>query len=300
MTTREHTEFDAAAAEDILRKACGVVHVDPDGIEMLRFGDHAVFRIDGGRIVSRVGRSPDRLPSVRREVAVARWLAAEGYPAARLATQAEQPVAVDGHPVTFWEGLADGDTYASTREMGELLRQLHELDPPTFPLPELRPFDKVEQRLQRAVIPEGIRTYLISLANELAAEYDHLQFALPTGPLHGDFNIGNVLRNDAGAPKVIDLDGFVNGPREWDLMQTAMYYDSFGWHTEAEYANFVEGYGFDVREWSGYTVVRSVRELLMVAWLSQNAGTNPRAAEELAKRVESLRSGSSRRDWAPF
>ncbi|MFF3460119.1 phosphotransferase [Streptomyces sp. NPDC002730] len=120
------------AAESILRRACALAEVDPDGIEMLRFGDHAVFRIDGG-IVSRVDRSPDRLPSVRREVAVAEWLAAEGYPAARLATEAEQPVVVDGHPVTSWEP-ADGDTYASTREMGELLRRLHEL-PPGLSLP---------------------------------------------------------------------------------------------------------------------------------------------------------------------
>ena len=72
MTTSERTVFDADAAEGILRRACALADVDPDGIEMLRFGDHAVFRIDGGRIVSRVGRSPDRLPSVRREVAVAR------------------------------------------------------------------------------------------------------------------------------------------------------------------------------------------------------------------------------------
>ncbi|MFD9862553.1 phosphotransferase enzyme family protein [Streptomyces alboflavus] len=300
MTTGERTEFDAASAESILRKACDVAHVDPDGIEMQRFGDHAVFRIDCGRIISRVGRSPDRLPSVRREVAVAQWLAAEGYPAARLVTEAEQPVVVDGHPVTFWEGLADGDTYASTREMGELLRRLHELEPPTLSLPELRPFDKVNQRLQRAAIPSDTRTYLASLADELASEYDRLAFALPAGHLHGDFNVGNVLRDAAGHPKVIDLDGFVIGPREWDLMQTAMYYDSFGWHTEAEYADFVDGYGFDVRKWSGYTVLRSVRELLMVTWLSQNAGTNQRAAEEVEKRVETLRSGGSRRDWAPF
>jgi aminoglycoside phosphotransferase (APT) family kinase protein len=300
MTTSERTVFDAAEAESILRRACVLAKVDPDGIEMLRFGDHAVFRIDGGRIISRVGRSPDRLPSVRREVAVAGWLATEGYPAARLVTEAEQPVVVEGHPVTFWEGLADGDTYAGTREMGELLRRLHQLEPPAFALPHLRPFDRVGDRLGHAVIPARTRAYLRSLGEELAAEYDRLQFALPAGPVHGDFNVGNVLRDAAGHPRVIDLDGFVTGPREWDLMQTAMYYDSFGWHTEAEYADFVEGYGFDVRQWSGYAVLRSVRELLMVTWLSQNAGTNPQAAEEVEKRVETLRSGGSRRDWAPF
>ncbi len=79
-----------------------------------------------------------------------------------------------------------------------------------------------------------------------------------------------------------------------------MYYASFGWHADAEYTDFAEGYGFDVRQWSGYTVLRSVRELLMVTWLSQNAGTDPRVAEEVEKRVETLRSGGSRRAWAPF
>ncbi|WP_405766524.1 aminoglycoside phosphotransferase family protein [Streptomyces sp. NBC_00080] len=300
MTTTERTEFDADAAGAILRKACEAADVDPDGIEMLRFGDHAVFRIDGGRIISRVGRSPDRLPSVQREVAVAEWLAAEGYPAARLVTEAEQPVVVQGHPVTFWEGLANGENYASTGEMGDLLRRLHKLDSPPFPLPPLQPFDRVAQRLKRAAIPDTTRAFLRSMADDLEAEYGRIRFALPTGHLHGDFNVGNVLRDTAGHPKVIDLDGFVTGPREWDLMQTAMYYDSFGWHTEAEYADFVDGYGFDVRGWSGYTVLRSVRELLMVTWLSQNAGTDPRAADEIEKRVESLRSGGSRRGWAPF
>lgn len=300
MMTTERTEFDADAAATILRKACEVAEVDPDGIEMLRFGDHAVFRIDGGRIVSRVGRSPDRLPSVQREVAVAEWLAAEGYPAARLVTAAEQPVVIQGHPVTFWEGLADGETFASTGEMGELLRRLHRLESPTFSLPPLRPFDKVMQRLNRAAILVTTRAFLRSMADDLEGEYGRLRFALPAGHLHGDFNVGNVLRDAAGHPKVIDLDGFVTGPREWDLMQTAMYYHSFGWHTEAEYADFVAGYGFDLREWSGYSVLRSIRELLMVMWLSQNAATDPRAAEEVEKMVETLRSGGSRRDWAPF
>lgn len=300
MTTTERTDFDADAAAAILRKACEVAEVDPDGIEMLRFGDHAVFRVYGGRIVCRVGRSPDRLTAVRREVTVAEWLAAEGYPAARLVTAAEQPVVVEGHPVTFWEGLADGDKYASAGEMGVLLRRLHELEPPPFALPLLQPFDKVAQRLGRATIPDTTRVFLRSMADDLTAEYGHLQFALPVGHLHGDFNIGNVLHDAAGRPKVIDLDGFVTGPREWDLVQTAMYFDSFGWHTEAEYADFVAGYGFDVREWPGYSVLRSIRELLMVTWLSQNASTNPSAAEEVEKRVESLRSGGSRRDWAPF
>jgi aminoglycoside phosphotransferase (APT) family kinase protein len=300
VTTNGRTVFDPAGAELVLRSACELASLFPDRVETVRLGDHAVFRVDGGRVVARVGRHADRLPSVRREVSVARWLEAEDYPAARLATEAEQPVVVEGYPVTFWEGLADGEEYASTREMGELLRRLHAMTPPRLALPELRPFDKVKERLGRAEISSGTREYLTGLAEELETEYLRLDFVLPPGHLHGDFNVGNVLRDADGYPTVIDLDGFVTGPREWDLVQTAMYYDSFGWHTEAEYADFVEGYGFDVRCWSGYTALRSIRELLMVTWLSQNAGAVPRAAEEVEKRVATLRSGGSRRAWVPF
>jgi Ser/Thr protein kinase RdoA (MazF antagonist) len=299
MTDLDQT-FDAARAETILREACALARVGTSQIQLVRLGDHAVFRIDGGVLIGRVGRSADRLPSVRREVSVARWLEAEAYPAARLATAAVQPVVVEGCPVTFWEGIGNGETWASTGEMGALLRQLHELPPPSFELPELRPFEKTAQRLERAAIPEDTRGFLNALVSELEEAFEGLQFALPSGALHGDFNVGNVLRDVDGQPKVIDLDGFVRGPREWDLMQTAMYFDSFGWHSEAEYDAFATNYGFDVRRWDGYTTLRRVRELLMITWLSQNAASDPRAAVEVEKRVESIRSGSSRREWAPF
>ena len=63
---------------------------------------------------------------------------------------------------------------------------------------------------------------------------------------------------------------------------------------------FVAGYGFDVLAWPGYPVLRNVRELLMVAWLSQNARVDKRVAAEVAKRIGDLRAGGGRRDWGPF
>jgi hypothetical protein len=296
----ESTTFDVEMAVCILREACSAASVDPSGIELVRFGDHAVFRLEGGEIIARVGRSPSRLPSVRTEVAVAGWLAEAEFPSARLIPRSAQPVIVDGYPVTFWAAAGDGNTYASTREMGIVLRRLHDLPAPNFQLPNLRPFDKAAQRLKQAKIPEETAEFLDKRIAVLSLDYADLRYALPSGPLHGDFNIGNVLRDSSGRPTVIDLDGFAIGPREWDLMQTAMYFDSFGWHSADEYAGFSEGYGFDVRQWSGYSVLRSVRELLMVLWLAQNAGVEPRAAHEVELRVETLRTGASRLDWAPF
>jgi aminoglycoside phosphotransferase (APT) family kinase protein len=123
---------------------------------------------------------------------------------------------------------------------------------------------------------------------------------LPHGVIHGDAGIGNVLRDDQGNPVVIDLDGFAIGPREWDLALTAIYYDSFGWHTREEYETFVRVYGFDITQWPGYPVMRAVREFLMVTWVIQKAAESQQTAAEASKRIKALRTGASRRDWEPY
>src|SRR4030095_10223131 len=96
--------------------------------------------------------------------------------------------------------------------------------------------------------------------DDLEARYERLSFVLPPGPVHGDANIGNLLHDDDGRPVLIDLDGCAVGPREWDLVLTAMYFDSYGWHSADEYEEFVKVYGFDVMTWRGYPVLRDVRE----------------------------------------
>jgi aminoglycoside phosphotransferase (APT) family kinase protein len=103
-------------------------------------------------------------------------------------------------------------------------------------------------------------------------------------PLHGDANIGNVLRSSEGQTVLFDLQGVCWGPPEWDLAITAVYRD-LGWHTDAEYADFCEAYGFDVRWLPGYAVLRAARELQMTCWLTQKAGDEERIAAEVSRRI---------------
>lgn len=108
------------------------------------------------------------------------------------------------------------------------------------------------------------RAFLTDKLTELRDEYAELEFVLPPGVIHGDFSIGNVVRDSYGNPVLIDLDGFAIGPREWDVVLTAVYYDSFGWHTREEYETFARVYGFDIIAWPGYPVLREIQEFLMV------------------------------------
>jgi len=291
-----------ASAALTLERACAVAGLDAEGAELMRLGSNAVYRLAALPVVVRISRRHVGTQQARRAVAVARWLASVDYPAVR-ATPVEQPVIVDGHAVTFWEALSDdGDEYASVSEIADILAKLHALEPPPdLELPAHAPFGNARHRIESSTgISDEDRRFLAARLVELEQSYAALRFVLPQGVIHGDAGVGNVLRDRYGVAKLIDLDGFAIGPREWDLALTAIYFDSFGWHTREEYETFAKVYGFDIMQWPGYPVMRDVREFLMVTWIAQKSGESERTAREAAKRIAALRTGSSRKDWQPY
>ncbi|MFD0883104.1 phosphotransferase enzyme family protein [Streptosporangium algeriense] len=297
-----HTKppFTAESTLATLTKACNATDLSASQAELIRLGENAVYRLTSP-IVVRIGRTGAYADDARKEVAVARWLAGEDFPATR-ALPFEQPVIVDGRVVTFWESISGEEDYGTPIEVGRLLSRLHAMEAPTdLRLPPLRPFARAERRITENdwFSPEDsafMRAQLVKLQEDYAA----LTFELPQGVIHGDANVGNVIRDRAGQPVLIDLDGFSVGPREWDLILTAIYYERFGWHTAEEYEAYTNAYGFDVMRWPGYPILRDVREFLMVTWLSQKAGHDERAAAEVRKRIRALRTGASRHDWEPY
>lgn len=283
-----------------LRQACQVVGLDAAGARLVRLGSNAVYRLTIP-VVARVARPNANVNDVSRTVSIARWLESVDYPAVR-ALAVEQPVMIDGHVVTFWEALSDdGDQYGSVEELALMLVELHSLaSPENLNIPALAPFEKADRRILASHrLAANDRSFLIERLAELQVSYASLDFVLPEGLIHGDASVGNVLLDRRGDPVLIDLDSFAIGPREWDLALTAIYCDSFGWHTRQEYRRFAAIYGFDIMQWPGYPVMRDVREFLMVAWLSQKADESEQLAEEVASRISSLRTGATRKNWQP-
>ena len=294
--------FTAEVAGAVLREACRLARLDPEGARLLRLGSNAVYQLADRPVVVRVAANPDVLPEMERAVRVARWLGEEDFPSNRVLPGARQPLVVGGRVVTFWESVQDDEEYATLPELADLLKRLHWLEEPaSLGLPYFEPFAKVRASLAAlGGVAEAHAAFVGERAAELEKAYDRLDFVLPFGMIHGDANIGNILRARDGQAALIDLDGFALAPREWDLVQTALFYDRFGWHTRAEYDAFVHHYGFDLMNWPGYPVLADVRELMMTLWMGGKAAAEPRAAEEFARRVQSMRTGGDRRDWRPF
>ena len=89
------------------------------------------------------------------------------------------------------------------------------------------------------------------------------------------------------------------GQREWDLLPSAIGVERYG-RPEEQYREFAETYGFDVRAWDGYPLLREVRALTMTTWIMQNIGESAAVAAEFATRVDSLRERDFTRAWHYF
>lgn len=287
--------MDEVRAREILA-AAGL----PDGAELLALGENAVFA--AGDLVVKVGRDATRetelLDRAEREVATASWLAKCGIPAVRAA--ADEARSVDGHPVTLWHRLPDAVRPAGPADLASLLRLVHALPAPAFPLPRRDLLGGVERWLRLAgdAIDPADAAYLRERRDGFATAAAALTPHLPVGPIHGDALPRNVHVGPEGTV-LVDLETFASDFREHDLVVMALSRDRYGLPPES-YDTFTGTYGWDVRTWEGCEVLRGARETASCAWVAQHAPTNPKALAEFTRRVASLRDGDPEVRWYPF
>ncbi|WP_226351572.1 aminoglycoside phosphotransferase family protein [Pseudonocardia sp. ICBG601] len=300
LATGAPSSFTEPLARRVLAKAVDRADLPRGPVELIRIGSNAVFRI-AGNLIARVASPSAPLATAEKQIRVARWLAAERFPATR-AVDVEQPVEVDGCAVTFWESVAPGTTYAPISDVAAVIRRLHQLPTPDgLDLPEIEPFGPAGADLPDfpGLAPDDA-CFLRERIEWAREAFPRLPFELPYGAIHGDANVGNVLVDTAGHPVLIDLDSFATGPREWDLIQTALFATRLGWHSRSEYADFVRAYGYDVTQWSGFECLADMREIAMTSWLSKKATESQATAREAGRRISDIRNGAPRTDWGAY
>jgi len=280
----------------ILDAACARAALPSAGAEPIRLGENAIFRLPGG-IVARIARAGQQV-AAQREIAVSRWLNAAGVSAVAAWGDLEQPIEVKGRSVTFWEELPPHSS-GSLPQVAAVLRQLHALPAPAgIDLGALDPFVRLRERIDQAVtLTEGDRAWLADRLAALERDWDALSPSMPTCVVHGDAWTGNVVATSDGRVILLDLERCSAGPPEWDLVSTAVKYVTFGQVTRAEYQRFCDSYGQDVTSWSGFPVIRDIRELRMTCYAAQQAAEHPQLASEASLRVACLQGRRGPRPW---
>jgi Ser/Thr protein kinase RdoA (MazF antagonist) len=282
------------------RSLLGTAGIAGSDLKLLRFGNNGVFGVDR-RYVIRVARPGTPVAHLEQEVEVATALARHGVPVARLArVPVRQPLATHGAHGTIWEYLP-GAGEATYRQLGELLLVFHALtDTLVVRLPDWQPLASARRRLDALTTqyPHEDIALLEQWYERINASLSQLQPSLRVGVIHGQAEIGNVLLRD-GRPVFGDLERITRGPREWDLIDTAITTLRFN-QPRDRYEDFTQAYGFDVRAWDGFPILRRVWELRATTWLMQTRDYRPQIAQEVQVRLSTWRDDDPDMIWHGF
>jgi hypothetical protein len=286
------------AAPQALANAARRSGLDDTGARLIRMFGTAVYHLPAAGAVARIVpvTSPQTAERLATSVRVTRWLATTGFPTVE-PLPCDQPLTSHRCAVTFWRYLPQHGRQPPLAVLGLLLRRLHNLSPPPFPLPAYRPLGSVRRAIQASqAISDHERTWLTGHCQHLLHSYDQLTFDLPTGMIHGDAWRGNLLR-DGEQAVLADWDAVSTGPREIDLIPT-LQAPRFGLPA-AERDAFIAAYRHDIRTWPGYPVLHAIRELSTLTALLRDSHTDTAAHAELQVRIRSLRTGDTH-EWTTF
>lgn len=283
----------SSEAVALARRAGTSVGVGVDGAYVLRSAENTMIALPGG-IVARVGRPGQHLAAAK-EVRVSRWLSSAGIPAVDALPGVDQPVDVDGRPVTFWRRLP-AHRPGSPAEVASTLVRLHSLPPPDFDLPVIEPFIRLEARINSSAFTEGERSWLHEHLHQLQERYATLPPGRPVCAVHGDAWGSNIVATDTG-PVVLDLERFALGPPEWDLVSIAVDHFTFGDICYDDWQTVCAHYGYDVTSWAGYETLRDIRELRKVTFAAQMAVQDPGLQAEADHRLACIMGQRGPRPW---
>jgi len=280
-----------------LRAVCAELGLDPEGARLLRNVNNAVFRLARNPVVVRLVTLPSYVPRAELAVTAATVFAEHAVPTIRLLAGIEQPVRVGRHVATVWQDVPPTGPRPGGADLARLLRAVHAVPAPCRGLPEWDPLTDFDNRVWDTTMTRFDRAFLLHRSAELATAVAELQFALPTAVLHGDAHLGNVIPGPDG-PVLCDFDSCSVGPPEWDLTPVAVADVRFH-RPAAHQRDFIEAYGFDVRNWEGFEVLHGIRDLKLIAGVFPRVGSPPAVQVEFDRRMASLRAGRrSERWWA--
>jgi Ser/Thr protein kinase RdoA (MazF antagonist) len=269
-------------------------------IQPLRSGANHVFR--AGDVVVRVAPS---WMDVASQVALARWLAADGFP---IAAPRSDAVVLENAKVSLWEYVrGDADRPIDFPRLGEVIARLHAVAPARLEgliaLPSCADaaWLAVEDNLARAEAANLVDVDGVAALRRACVALRGWQDRVRREPLvvcHGDVHPRNVLmRGDEVV--LIDWDAICLGPEAWDHVALMTWAQRWGGAVET-YPDFARGYGADLRDSALAQELASLRLLAPTINMIINGARDPVCAAEAKVRLRYWLGDPSAPAWTPL
>ncbi|MGH3663938.1 MAG: phosphotransferase enzyme family protein [Micromonosporaceae bacterium] len=281
--------------------ACARRGLDHSEARLIHHYSNAVYLLPRENAVARIATGPEAARRCLQTAEVVRRLAANGVAATEPLSGVE-PVTHGDTTVSFWDYYPQQDSPGlNSAHLGHLLRHFHQAGPSSVTVGSWVPLASLHAALgevecSNALTPHE-RQWLLDRIQQVRVRLSGLDWPLGEGLIHGDAWAGNLLW-DAKANRAVlgDWDWVSHGPREVDLIPT--------WHAATRYGKgpawsgaFVEEYGYDLAEWSGFKPLMAMRDLVQLTGPIRRAGIGVSYAQALRQRLNSLMSGDTETVW---
>ncbi|MFG3037250.1 phosphotransferase family protein [Streptomyces sp. NPDC048330] len=288
--------FDEFEMYQVLERACVKAGLDSRDARLLRGHTNAVLLLEKEQVVAKIARKGTDVESVVRTVSFVRWLIEADFPTGPL-HPCDQPLIIDGHAVTFWTYLPQPESPVAAWQLAGPLRALHTLPVPPIVLAEHDNIGAIRRSLTAITcLPAADVRYMEDEVDRLEEELETVPFTLAPGLMQGDPQHRNALHTAHGTVVLCDWDTIAQGQPEWDLTTVEVHCRRFG-YGQAHYQAFVDAYGWDIRKNAGYSVLRDIRELRMVATNARKVRHAPESLSEIQRRVDGLRRRDGELRW---
>ena len=207
--------------------------------------------------------------------------------------------AAEGMSATCWSRVEATGEPVNWREVGAMVRRVHQLDsselPETYPLPSPASFPwwNFDSLLAAtsSVLDEQAQVGIVAAINRHSDwwEFDDAVVC------HGDVHPGNVIMSSEG-PVLIDWDLMCLAPAGWDHAPMMTWAERWG-GSSGEYESFASGYGRSLR---GDEVAEAFAELRLVAatlMRVQAAMADDAAMPEAERRLQYWRGEDDSPQW---
>jgi hypothetical protein len=284
--------FTPSTTRPALEAVCEAARLDPAGATVLRHHTNAVYRLASTPVVVKISRPG--ASNADSTVQLVRWLSLHGVPSVALMRGVQQPLRAAGCDVTLWAYLPQNRPI-SAGDIAGPLAALHSTAPP-LGARRLDPMPTIEQSIsQSRCLTDPEKAILRERAHDLSRAWNEMALDVECVLLHGDPQHRNTLWDHAARRAVLcDWESAITGPVEWDLVTIEIHCRRFG-QPSAEFDQFCHRYGTDVRDWSGYTALRDIRELKMITSNARKAEPDTPPADEVRRRIKLLDAGPGHR-----
>lgn len=295
------------ALDEALRIACEQRQLDVAGAELIHHYSNAVYLLPSEPAIARIATGSESPERLRATQTITSWLSRDYGFAATTPLPDVALVEVDAvTTVTFWtyypQPYRGSGASLSSTHLGQLLQALHHTGRPPISLPIWTPLESLERTLASpagsGAISAEEREWLLDRIHHVRAQISELDWPLGQGLIHGDAWAGNLLWDNSTTPPravLCDWDRVSWGPREVDLIPT--------WHAAVRYSqdetwiqDFINRYGYDLRDWAGYLTLLEMRDLAQLPGPLRRASNPPHAAA-LRQRLGAIRAGDRTTTW---